>query len=335
MSVRAWQVQKAGEPQDALRLVETDVPEPGPGLVRVRVRAAALGLPDVFMCRGVYPLTPPLPFTPGQECCGVVTGVGEGANAKLGERVMTVAAFFVQRGAFAEEALAVDGFTLPAGDLSDAEAAGFVIPYHTAWAGLVRRAALRQGETLLVLGGSGGTGGAAIQLGKALGARVIATAGGPEKCEFCRELGADVVIDRRSEDVREAVQDATGGAGVDVLYDPVGGDAFATAVKTLANEGRALVVGFASGSWPQLSPPDLVARNYSVMGVYPSAYDESVRRDAHERLMALARAGSIRTPVHRIYPFEELPEALSQLAAGGVLGKAVLAVSPEVAPTPG
>ena len=331
--MRAWQVQKVGEPRDALRLVETDIPEPGPGLIRVRVDAAALGLPDVLMCRGLYPLTPPLPFTPGQECCGVVTAVGKGARAKLGDRVMTVSAFFVQRGAFAEEALAVDGFTLPADELSDAEAAGFVIPYHTAWVGLVQRAGLREGETLLVLGGSGGTGAAAIQLGKALGARVIATAGGPEKCDFCRELGADIVIDRRTEDVSEAVKHATSDAGVDVLYDPVGGDAFAVAIKTIAHEGRALVVGFASGSWAQLSSQHIVARNYSVMGVYPSAYDETFRRNAHERLLALARAGSIRTPVHRIFPFEELPEALSQLASGGVLGKAVLAVAPEVAPT--
>ena len=146
--MRAWQVHKPGEPADALRLAETDVPEPGPGLIRLRVQAAALGLPDVFMCRGSYPLTPALPFTPGQECSGIVTAVGEGVDIELGARVMSVGAFFVQRGAFAEEALAVADWTLPADGLSDAEAAGFVIPYHTAWVGLVRRPSFQQSATL-------------------------------------------------------------------------------------------------------------------------------------------------------------------------------------------
>lgn len=331
--MRAWQVQKHGEPADALRLVETDLPAPGPGLVRLRVRAAGLGLPDVFMCRAVYPLTPALPFTPGQECCGVVTAVGDGVEVEVGARVMSVAAFFVGHGAFAEEALAVGDWTLPADGLSDAEAAGFVIPYHTAWVGLVRRAALRAGESLLVLGGAGGTGSAAIQLGKALGARVLATAGDPERCRFCRELGADVAIDRRAENVAEAVKAATDGRGVDVIYDPVGGDAFTAAAEAIANEGRALLVGFAGGSWPQLSAGQLVGRNFSVLGVYPSSYDGAYRRAAHAELLALVGQGRIGTPVGRVQAFEDLPAALADLAVGRVLGKAVLAVSPEVAPT--
>jgi NADPH2:quinone reductase len=245
-ALRAWQVQEHGEPSDALRRAEAAVPPPGAGQIRVRVAAAALGLPDVLMCRGTYPLTPALPFTPGQEGVGVVLAAGAGAEARVGERVMAVSAFYVGHGAFAEEALAVDSFAFPVPDsMPDEQAAGFVIPYHTAYVGLVRRGQLRKGETLLVLGGSGGTGSAAIQLGRALGARVLSTARGAERVAFCRELGADVGIDRGRQDVAEAVREATAGRGADVIYDPVGGEAFEAAVRCIAHEGRLLSVEIA------------------------------------------------------------------------------------------
>ncbi len=324
--MRAWQVQKHGEPRDALALVETPVPEPGPGLLRVRVSASALGLPDLLMCRGAYALTPALPFTPGQELVGVVSAAGEGARLAVGERVMAVSAFFRGHGGFAEEALALDEFAFPAPKaMGDAEAAGFLIPYHTAYAGLVRRAALETGETLLVLGGAGGTGSAALQLGRALGARVLATAAGPEKAAFCRDLGAQLVIDYRREDIAEAVRQATEGRGADVIYDPVGGDAFDAATRCIAHEGRILAVGFASGHWGRPSLAHAAMRNYSIVGVMPGGYDLASKRRVQEALVAYHRRGEIRVPVHRTLPFDALPEGLDELGRGRVLGKAVLA----------
>src|SRR3954463_16723245 len=176
--MRAWQVAAAGEPVDVLHQTDVEVPEPGPGQARIRVTAAGIGLPDVFMCRGNYPLTPPLPFTPGQEATGVVTAVGEGVDLAIGSRIMCVTMFYTGQGGFAEECLVgVDSaFPVPDG-LSDAEAAGFWIPHLTGWIGLVDRGHIAAGDSLAVLGASGGSGIAAVQLGKALGAHVIAIVG--------------------------------------------------------------------------------------------------------------------------------------------------------------
>jgi len=323
--MRAWQVTRHGAPREALALVDTDVPEPGPGLLRIRVGAAGLGRPDLFMCRGSYPLTPALPFTPGQEVAGVVSAAGEGAAARVGQRVMAVSAFFLGRGAFAQECLALDDFAFPVPEgMSDAEAAGFTIPFHTAYVGLVRRAALAEGETLLVLGGAGGTGSAAIQLGRALGARVVATARGAQKAAFCRALGAEAVIDPREGDLAEAVRALTDGRGAQVVYDPVGGDAFEAASRCITHEGRLLLVGFASGDWGRPSAAHMASHNYSVLGVIPSGYDRSFRNAAQESLIAHSRAGRIRVPVHARHPFEDLPRALAALEAGEAMGKSVL-----------
>ncbi len=323
--MRAWQVHAHGEPAAALRCVECAVPEPGPGQLRIRVAAAALGLPDLLMCRGRYPLTPALPFTPGQEAVGVVTAAGPGTAVRPGERVLGVTCFFTGQGGFAEQALLIGDFALPAPEaLDDLPAAGFAIPYHTAWVGLVRRAQLRAGETLLVLGAAGGTGSAALQLGRALGARVLATAGGERNVQFCRELGAEHVIDRRREPIAEAVLAATDGRGADVIYDPVGGEAFAAATRCIAHEGRLLVVGFASGRWGDASAEDLANRNYSVVGVIPSRYNRAFRLAAHKELLALHEQGAIRVPVAHDYGFEELPAALEALGRGGITGKAIL-----------
>ena len=325
--MRAWQVRKHGEPKDALQLVELAEPVPGPRLLRVRVAASGLGLPDLLMCRGSYALTPPLPFTPGQELVGVVSAAGEGAQTRVGERVMAVSGFMLAHGGFAQQALALDDFALPVPDsMPDPEAAGFLIPYHTAYVGLVRRAQLRAGETLLVLGAAGGSGSAALQLGRALGARVLATAGGSEKMEFCRRLGAEVVIDYRTQDIAEKVREATAGRGADVIYDPVGGKAFTAATECIAHEGRLLAVGFASGDWARPSTAHLVTHNYSVMGVMPGGYEPAFRREAHAALLDHQRRGEIAVPIHRVVPFDALPEGLEDLARGRVRGKIVLAV---------
>jgi NADPH2:quinone reductase len=323
--MRGWQVTKAGEPTAVLSLEELPLPEPGPGMLRVRVAACGIGLPDLFMCRGSYALTPELPFTPGQELAGTVTAAGEGCEARPGDRVMGVSAFFLRHGGFADEALALDDFVfrVPA-SMSDAEASGFVIPFHTAYVGLVRRARLEPGETLLVLGGAGGTGSAAVQLGKALGANVITTAGGEDKSGFCRRLGADDVIDYHSEDIAEFVRDSTAGQGADVIYDPVGGAAFQAATHCIAHEGRLLAVGFASGGWGEPKAGHMATHNYSVLGVMPSGYDREFRQGAQDRLLEHHAAGRIRVPIDREVPFAQLPDGLEQLARGEVRGKLVL-----------
>lgn len=323
--MRAWQVYRHGEPRDALRLVDLEVPEPGPGEVRIGVSAACLGLPDVFMCRGDYRLTPPLPFVAGQEVAGVVTAVGPGVDLAVGTRAMSTTAFTSGRGGFAEQTIAnARGVFTPSASMRDADAAAFYIAYHTAWIGLVRRARVFPGEHLVVLGGSGGSGAAAIQLGKVLGAHVIATAGGPERGAFCREQGADVVIDHRTESVSEAIRTATNGHGADVIYDLVGGNLAATAIKAIALEGRMLLVGFASGTWANVSPVHVVGRNYSVIGVYAGGYSRAFLDYAQEEMSRLYEAGRITTMVTRTVPFDQLPDALEELSQRSTLGRSVL-----------
>jgi NADPH2:quinone reductase len=326
VEVQAWRVTKHGEPRDALQLVaDAEIPEPGPGQLRLRVRASAVGLPDVYMCRGSYALTPPVPFTPGQEATGIVTAAGPGARARVGDRVMAVASFFLRHGSFAEECLALDDFAFPVPeDMEDAEAAGFIIPFHTAQVALLRRGNLAPGESVLVLGAAGGTGSAAVQLAKAVGARVIATAGGPEKAAFCEKLGADVVIDYASGSITDAVREATGGRGADVIFDAVGGAAFDAATRCIAHEGRLLVVGFASGSWGRPRPEHFVTHNYSIIGVIPSGYERSFKEDVQAFLLEHWRAGRLRTRVHEVVPFERIPEAVESVAEGRVTGKVVV-----------
>jgi NADPH2:quinone reductase len=325
--MRAWKVQRHGEPGQAIALGETDIPEPNPDEVRIRVDAAALGLPDVFMCRGTYPFKPELPFTPGQEVAGVVTAAGANATTPVGARVMALTSFYRGFGGFAEEALAPDSSTFTAPEEMDpAEAACFVIPYHTASLGIETRGQLRPGETLLVLGGAGGTGTAAIQLGRAIGGRVIAVAGGKEKVEVCRRCGADVVIDHSEVDVVAAVKEATGRRGADVIYDPVGGEAFDSALRCIANEGRLLAIGYASGAWHNASTETLVRKNVSVVGVFVGAYGKPFLEKVHDRLLARWRDGAIRGQVEREIPLEEVSAALERLGQRRSFGKTVVRV---------
>ena len=330
--MRAWQTVKTGRPLDALQLNENaQAPQPTPETVLLEVVAAGIGLPDAFMCQGSYALTPPtFPFTQGQEVVGRVLGWADGVeNRQVGDRVMAVTSFFTGHGGFAEQCLGLDGFCLPVpDDMTDAEAAGFLIPFHTAYIALVTRGKLEPGETLLVIGGAGGTGQAALQVGKALGARVIATAGGPEKAAFCRELGADHVVDYRAEDIAEAVKAATDGRGADAIYDPVGGDAFASATRCVAHEGRILAIGFASGSWGQTDTAHLVYNNYSVVGVIPSQYDRAFKEHAQAQLLTWRDEGKLRPRVDELVPFQDLPDALERLVGGKVKGKLALGVDP-------
>ncbi len=238
------------------------------------VEACGLGLPDVLMCRNNYPLTPPLPFTPSQEAAGEVVAVGEGVDEGLvGSRVMGTTLFQAQAGGLADYCLMSAGAALPIPDaMPGEEAAGFFIPYMTAWVGLVRRGNLTPDDTLLVLGASGSSGAAAVQLGKAIGARVIAVAGGPEKAAFCRSIGADEVIDHRAEDITEATKSLTGGAGASMVFDPVGGKAGRAAFKATSFEGRFVVIGYASGEWARISLPETLMTNISLVGAMPVGF---------------------------------------------------------------
>ena len=333
--MRAWQTLKSGNPSDVLAINENcTAPEPYPGTVLVEVLAAGMGLPDVFMCQATYAMTPPTPFTQGQEVVGRVIGWADGVkDRRVGDRVMAVTSFFTGNGAYAEQCLALDDFCLPVPEgMSDAEGAAFLIPFHTAYIGLVTRGKLKAGETLLVLGGAGGTGTAAIQVGKALGARVITTVAGQGKVEHCKGLGADVVIDRKQQNISEAVMEATGGRGADCIYDPVGGAAFTAATKCVAHEGRILAIGFASGSWGTVDTAHMVYQNYSVVGVIPSKYDRAFKEVAQERLLGWWKEGRLKTHIEEFVPFEELPKALERLASSQVQGKLALRVHPDATP---
>jgi NADPH2:quinone reductase len=324
--MRAWQVQGAGEPAEVLCLVERAVPDPGPGEVRIRVTAAGLGLPDVFMCRGTYPLTPALPFTSGQEATGVVTALGEGVERiEIGDHVMCVTSFIGGNGSFAEECLTfADGaFAVPDG-LRAAEAAGFWIPHLTGWIGLVDRGRIQAGDELVVLGAAGGTGIAAVQLGTALGARVIAVVSDDEKAEFCRRLGADATLNHREGPVAPRLRDLTGGRGVDLIYDPVGGDLAEDAAAALARHGRLLAVGFASGRWPVFATHDLVITNRSLVGVFAGGYSRVELDDIHAHLSDLVREGKLRNAVTEQVSFDDLPQALQRMADRGIVGKLVM-----------
>jgi NADPH2:quinone reductase len=272
--MRGWRVHGVGEPADVLKLGEAPVPEPGHAQVRIRVRAAALNFADDLVCRGRYQVRPEPPFTPGLEATGILDALGSEADLagslERGDRVMATLA--LPHGGLAEYALAdaVNVYPATAG-ISDAQAAGLLIPYQTTHVALHRRARLEAGETLLVHAGAGGMGSAAIQLGRAAGARVFATAGGPEKVRLCRGLGAEIAIDYRDQDrdqdFARIVNEATEGEGANVIYDPVGGDTFDRSRKCIAWEGRLLIIGFSSGRIADLPTNHALVKNYSVIGI--------------------------------------------------------------------
>jgi NADPH2:quinone reductase len=327
--MRAWQVTGAGEPIDVLEEVEVPRPVPGPGQVRIRVSASGIGLPDVLMCRGTYPLTPPLPFTPGQELTGVITGIGEGVTAvAVGERVMAVSTFYLGNGSFAEECLALESTVFPVPErLTDVEAAGWWIPNHTAWIGLVERGHLAVDERLVVLGAAGGSGAAALQLGVALDARTIAVVSDEAKAAFCRELGAEAVVVRGPDaegSLADALRATTDGTGVDVIYDPVGGEQAEDAAGALRRGGRLLAIGFASGRWPTIDTHQLVLTSSSVVGVFAGDRTPDELAAIHADLSALVASGRLRNVVTATPPFADLPEALQRLADRKVVGKLVL-----------
>jgi len=323
--MNAWRVHELGEPADVMVLDDIDAPAVGPGEVLLDVAAASLNFPDVLMCRGQYQEKPTLPFVVGGEVAGTVAALGEGVTGfELGQRVLGL----TRTGGLCEQAVANAAVTFAIPDSLDlAPAAALHIVYQTSHIGLHRRAELRSGETLLVHAGAGGVGSAAIQLGVAAGARVIATAGGAKKVQICRELGADVAIDYREDDFVAAVRKATENRGADVIYDPVGGDVFDRSLKCIAWEGRLLVIGFASGRIPQLPVNRALLKNCSVVGVNWGMYNvmnPALIRRTHDDLMALHAAGKIAPLVSELLPMAEARSGTQRLADRGTVGKLVV-----------
>ncbi|MET9800292.1 NADPH:quinone oxidoreductase family protein [Streptomyces sp. NPDC006368] len=315
--MQAWRVHRNGEPSEVMRLEEVDRPTPGAGQLLLKVRAANINFPDALLCRGHYQVRPPLPFTPGVEICG---------ETEHGRRVIATPA--LPYGGFAEYVVADEAAILPAPDaLDDAEAAALHIGYQTGWFGLHRRAALREGETLLVHAAAGGVGSAAVQLGRAAGARVIGVVGGAAKAAVAREFGCDTVIDRSADDIVAAVKEATGGRGADVVYDPVGGDAYAKSAKCVAFEGRIVIVGFASGDIPAPGLNHALVKNYSIVGLHWGLYNqrdpEAVRR-CHDTLTEYAAKGLIKPLISDRVAFEDAPAAVQRVADGTTTGRLVV-----------
>jgi NADPH:quinone reductase len=342
VTIRAWRVHRYGEPRDALQIDEVEEPSAGPGQIVVRTSTTPLNFNEVDGCLGRYPtVNPPLPYTLGMEAVGEVVRAGEGSEDWLGRRVVATAAGAF--GAHAQEVLADTEMTFDApARLDDVQAAAFFFPFHVAHLALVERGHLQDGQTLLVHAGAGGVGSAAIQLGTALGARVIATAGSDEKLRLCRELGADLAVNYRTDDVAEAALGATAGRGVDVVCDLVGGDTMVRTFPCVALGGRYVLAGFSGGIAAEdtgIVPRPILFGNFDVCGVMlsyrsdpaavkrASGFNMFSRADGervHRHLWDLLDAGSIRTVVGRTAPWTDLPAELARLASRATVGRTVI-----------
>ncbi len=324
--MKAWQVHAWGEPETMV-LADVPLPEPGPGQLRIRNHAAALNFLDILQVQGKYQSKPPFPFTPGAEVAGTVDAIGDGVTSfRLGDRVVAM-----PRGSgFAEYCLSdtASVFPIPEG-LGFAEAAAMPIVYHTGWFAFRHRTMLQTAEWLLVHAGASGVGMAAIQIGRALGASIIATAGSREKLDFARAQGAHQALDYSDESWVDRVKEITGTHGANVIYDPVGGDVFELSTKCIAPEGRLLVIGFASGRIPSIQTNRVLLKNISVIGVAWGGYVQShpaYPARTQEALNKVYAEGKIKPVVSSRYPLDAAPRALRDLANRKVLGKAALVI---------
>jgi NADPH2:quinone reductase len=324
--MKSWRVHAWGEPETMV-LEAADAPSPGAGEVRIRNKACALNFFDILQVQGKYQIKPPFPFIPGAETAGVVDAIGDGVTSlKAGDRV----AAMTHGGGFAEFSVAPASsvFAIPE-TLGFEEAAAMPIVYHTSYYALTHRTKLRMGESLLVHAGASGVGMAAIQIGKAVGATVIATAGSEAKRAFAQAQGARHAVDYTDPAWVERVKELTNGRGADVIYDPVGGDIFDASMKCIAPEGRLLVIGFASGRIPSIAANRVLLKNISVVGVLWGGYVQShpdYPGRVHAALTELYSLGMVRPQVGSKYAFEQLPQALRDLADRKVLGKAVVTI---------
>ena len=310
---------------DTLHLEDVADPVATAGHVVLDVKAAGVNFPDVLIIQGKYQYKPSLPFTQGNEVAGVVRAVGEGvSNVKPGDRVIA----FSAHGGFAEQLLVPAAALMPMPEGMDFDtAASITLTYGTSHHAVVDRAALKHGETMLVLGAAGGVGLAAIEIGKAMGARVIAAASSDGKLAVCKAHGADVLINYSKEDLREAIKNATGGKGPDVIYDPVGGDYSEPAFRSIAWRGRYLVVGFANGEIPKLPLNLALLKGASIVGVF---WGEFTKREPKanlagmQQLLGWLSEGKIRPHISARYPLAETAHALNDMAARKVTGKVVI-----------
>ena len=314
-------------PPGNLELAELPSPSVGPGEVRVRVRAAGLNFADTLQVAGKYQLKPPLPFTPGLEICGEILEIGPDVAKpfRIGQRVLGFLRF---GGGYADEVVANANSLLAVHDgLDDIEAGAFPSVYGTSFYALTWRGKLRAGETLLVLGAAGGVGLAAVEIGKQLGARVIAAAGGAEKCALTLQYGADHAIDYTRESIRDRVREITAGAGADVVYDPVGGDAFDQAIRAVAWGARMLIIGFAAGRIQSVPANLILVKNIAVTGVVFGAQNERDPQIGGSFIAEMLRwhaAGKLRPRVSKTFPLTAAPAALEALLSRQHAGKIVL-----------
>lgn len=322
----AWRVHRFGVPHDALRLDRIPVRAPGPGEATVRISAVGLNFPDLLLCAGTYQERPEPPFVPGYEAAGVVESAGPGSSFAAGQSVIVVPE--LPHGAMQTRPTVADSELYPLPDgVQPTTAAVLHIAYQTAYVALHHRAGLRAGESVLVNGGAGGVGRAAIELAHAVGAHVIATATGPTKLAAARAAGADVALDADDAELAAAVREATDGRGADVVLDVVGGELFDRSRRCVAFEGRIVVVGFTSGTVPMVPANHPLLRNYSVVGLHLALYrraDPALLRRVHEQVLELLAAGAIAPHIDRELPFEEAPAALQLIADRDAIGRVVL-----------
>ena len=312
-------------PAESLVIEEFDLPQPAPGHARVRVEAAGVNFPDTLMVQGKYQVKPELPFVPGAELAGIVEAVGEGVkDLEPGMPVIGM----VGQGAFAEAANIKATRLLPRPQSMPAvTAAGFSMTYGTSMHALKQRAQIRAGETLLVLGASGGVGLAAVELGKAMGATVIAAASSAEKLDVARQAGADHLVNYSTESLKDRVKELTGGKGVDVVYDPVGGDLLEDAVRATAWEGRVLIVGFASGTIPKIPANLMLLKGCALVGVFFGTFrdrDPVANRENFAEMFRWFEEGKLKPLVSTTMDLSRVAEAFSILTGRGAIGKIVL-----------
>ena len=316
---------KAFGPPESLAIEEIEPLKPGRGQVIISVKACGVNFPDALIIQGKYQSKPPFPFTPGSEISGIVKDLGEGVETfKVGMRVMS----FIGMGGFAEEVVADAPQIIPMPQALDfTTASAFLLTYGTSYHALKDRAQLQPGETLLILGAAGGVGLAAVEIGKAMGAIVIAAASSDEKLEVCKQHGADEVINYSTEDLRDRIKQLTGGKGVDVAFDPLGGDYSEPVLRSMAWGGRFLVIGFASGDIPRIPLNLPLLKVYSIVGVFWGSFMERDpkhgRENIHE-LITWMNEGKLKPHVSATYPLEHVADALNDLMERKVTGKAVL-----------
>jgi NADPH2:quinone reductase len=311
------------------KLVIEDVPSPPlrDGAVRVKVRAAGLNFGDTLLVSGQYQDKPPLPFIPGMEISGVVAEVAPGVkHLKVGDRVLGS----VGRGGYAEEVVAdADAVHRIPDSMDFAIAAGFPVAYSTSHGAFLWRARLKAGETVLVLGASGGVGLTAVEIAKAMGASVIAAAGGAEKLAVAKRAGADHLIDYTTENLRERVKEITGGRGADVVYDPVGGDAFDQSLRSIAWEGRIIIIGFAGGRVPQIPANIVLVKNIDIVGFFWGSYRRykpHLMAESLDQLLRWFDEGKLKPHISHRLPLGQVKEALDLLRTRKSTGKVVLTI---------